>query len=109
MSISQVALAAYDAGLCVVPPAEDGTKRPDGAWLEYQAERPTRQQVEAWYSLNLPGLAIVQGKDSAVLEPMERLADLIVRAEGGDRGAVNDLRIESPFVEAELRAEAEGA
>lgn len=70
-SIRQVALAAHDAGLCVVPPAQDGTKRPLGEWQQYQRRRPTREQVEAWYSRNRAGLGIVQGKVSGCLETME--------------------------------------
>jgi hypothetical protein len=38
----------YDAGYCVVPSHEDGGKRPFGAWKQYQTERPTWEQVEAW-------------------------------------------------------------
>lgn len=65
------ALAAHDAGLSVVPPAEDGTKRPFGPWAEYQEHRASKGQISAWYSRGRTGLGIVQGKVSGNLETLE--------------------------------------
>ena len=50
-SLLDIALAAHDTGLCVIPVRADGSKRPCVAWKQYQAERPTREQVEAWFGV----------------------------------------------------------
>ena len=47
--VIDAARLAYAAGLCVVPPAEDGSKRPLGAWKDYQTTRPTADTMRAWY------------------------------------------------------------
>ena len=39
-SMLAVARRYYEAGLAVIPPKEDGTKRPIDLWKQYQAERP---------------------------------------------------------------------
>jgi len=52
------ALAAYDAGLCVVRAATDGTKKPLGKWKEYQSERPTRDEVAAWFANGHAGMGV---------------------------------------------------
>lgn len=65
------ALAAWDAGLCVVKARADGTKRPDGTWLEYQAERPSRNQVAAWFRDGWPAMGVVCGAVSGDLEMFE--------------------------------------
>lgn len=65
------ALAAHDAGLCVVPPREDGTKRPHGQWKRWQTDRPDRAQVEAWCSNGRRGLGLVCGHVSGGLEMLE--------------------------------------
>lgn len=46
----RMALAIHEAGLCTVPPRQDGSKAPIGAWKRYQSERPNTEQIEAWYS-----------------------------------------------------------
>ena len=38
----------YDAGYCVIPAHEDGTKRPFGPWLQYQYARPAWAEIEEW-------------------------------------------------------------
>ncbi len=47
MSVEAItaALAAAEAGLSVVPPAEDGTKRPDGPWARWQRERASEALI----------------------------------------------------------------
>src|SRR4051794_16183295 len=65
------ALAAYDAGLCVVPTLVDGTKAPAGKWKQWQTERPPRGQVERWYANGHPGLGVLCGKVSGGLEMLE--------------------------------------
>jgi hypothetical protein len=69
-AVRAAAWAAYDAGLCVIPPAEDGSKRPLGAWERWQEERPSRAQMESWYG-HRRGLGVVTGGVSRQLECFE--------------------------------------
>ncbi len=64
---------AYANGLCVVPPAQDGSKRPLGEWKAYQTERPTRERMREWYSEDgtRTGLGLVCGAVSRNLEAFE--------------------------------------
>src|SRR3974390_2762511 len=43
--VHEAAREAHRAGLCILPPAEDGTKRPlpnaNGEWSKYKTEPPT--------------------------------------------------------------------
>jgi hypothetical protein len=58
MSVTRdVAFDAYDAGISVVPPRQNGTKAPitekvngEDRWEHWQTTRPTRDQIEIWYS-----------------------------------------------------------
>jgi hypothetical protein len=65
------ALAAWDAGLCVVKAKADGTKRPFSTWTEYQAERPSREQVAEWFRDGWPAMGVVCGAVSGDLEMFE--------------------------------------
>ena len=70
--ILAAACSASSAGLCVVPPAEDGTKRPDCPWDEFKRIRPTRDQLRAWFVTNRrAGLGLVCGRVSGGLECFE--------------------------------------
>lgn len=63
-SVRDVARAAYAAGLCVVPPREDGTKAPlteGGEWKHWQSTRPTVAQLKLWYSARRSGVGILTG------------------------------------------------
>lgn len=72
MTLLDVALSAHDAGLCVVPPKQDGSKGPLGTWKRYQADRPTRTQVERWYDEpDRTGIGFVGGAVSGGLELFE--------------------------------------
>ncbi len=45
------ALAGHAAGLCVLPPREDGSKQPDAtSWTRYQLERSTVEEIHHWYA-----------------------------------------------------------
>lgn len=66
-----VALEAYEAGLCVVPPREDGSKQPIGEWKRWQKGRPSRQQLNAWYRGGREGIGLVCGAVSGNLEMYE--------------------------------------
>jgi hypothetical protein len=62
----------YDAGYCVVPSHEDGGKRPFGAWKQYQTERPTWEQVEAWLGTGrYTGIGVITGAVSGNVEMIE--------------------------------------
>lgn len=65
------ALAAWDAGLCVVRAKADGSKRPDGEWRQYQSQRPTREQVAEWFKNGHPAMGTVCGTVSGNLEMFE--------------------------------------
>lgn len=69
---------AHNAGLCVIPPAMDGTKKPlppgrDPRWRNYQTQRPDLAVLHSWYDPRngLTGLGIVTGKVSGNLEAMD--------------------------------------
>jgi hypothetical protein len=64
------ALAAHDAGLCVVRAKADGSKRPDGPWKDRQTTRPDRDQVARDFA-DWGGLFIVCGRVSGGLEMLE--------------------------------------
>ncbi|MDP9355216.1 MAG: DUF3987 domain-containing protein [Chloroflexota bacterium] len=56
------ALAAHDAGLCVLPPSEDGSKQPDvTTWTRYQHEPSTVEEIHRWYASNRTGIGYVCG------------------------------------------------
>lgn len=65
-----VAWAAHAAGLCVIPPMEDGSKRPDGAWKQYQHVRPSNSQMSRWYG-DHQGVGLICGAVSGGLEMLE--------------------------------------
>ncbi|MFC9089014.1 phage/plasmid primase, P4 family [Nocardiopsis dassonvillei] len=61
-STLDAALALHAAGLCVIPAAADGTKRPGtGNWRDYMTARPGEEQVHAWFASGHPGVGIVAG------------------------------------------------
>jgi len=69
---------AHNAGLCIIPPAQDGTKKPlppgrDPRWRQYQNQRPDLAVLKSWYDPRngLTGLGIVTGKVSGNLEAMD--------------------------------------
>lgn len=67
-----VAVRAIEAGISVVPPLEDGTKRPDGSWKRWQQERPDRDQLRTWYKHDgHTGIGYVCGTVSGGLEMLE--------------------------------------
>ena len=69
--VCRAAMEAYAAGLCVVPPAEDGSKRPlpnaKGRWEHYKTTRPTEQELVGWYGART-GLGIITGEVSGYVE-----------------------------------------
>lgn len=72
MTILDIALQAHGAGLCPVPPREDGTKHPIGPWKRYQSLRPDEGQLHAWYGTEgRRGLGLICGAISGNLEMLE--------------------------------------
>ena len=100
--VQATAREAYDAGLCIVPPLEDGSKRPLAAWKAYQATRPSREKCGEWWG-RCTGLGTITGAVSGNLEVLdfdERPAyDAFVEAAA--RAGLGDLvtRIEAGYVE----------
>ena len=71
LAVREAAWAAYQAGFCVVPPKEDGSKAPLGEWKEYQDARPAEGQLRQWYADGRQGVGLVTGKVSRNLELFE--------------------------------------
>lgn len=64
----QVALAALETGVSVLPIRPDGTKQPAlSGWKRYQQEMPTEALVEEWFRRSQRGLALVTGHISGGL------------------------------------------
>jgi putative DNA primase/helicase len=77
LSVRATALAAQASGLCVVPPKEDGSKRPDvTSWKRYQQDRPTAAEIRRWdgdgeTNCSRRGVGLVCGAVSGGLELLE--------------------------------------
>ena len=65
------ALAFWDAGCSVVRVATDGTKKPLGAWKQYQEQRADRAAVDGWFNGGYPGLGVITGAVSGNLLMIE--------------------------------------
>lgn len=71
-SVLDAALELHAAGLCVLPAAEDGSKRPAVDWKAFQRTRPDADQLHAWFGDgNRSGLGVVCGSVSDGLELLE--------------------------------------
>ena len=70
--VGAAAFSAYAAGLCVIPPLEDGSKRPMESWKAFQKRRPDLPQMQAWYSKqDRQGIGVITGRVSLNLECIE--------------------------------------
>ena len=68
----QVALAALEVGISVLPIRADGTKQPALlSWKRYQQERPTEALAREWFRDPRRGLALVTGAVSGGLEALD--------------------------------------
>lgn len=69
--VLEAAREACAAGLCIVPPAEDGTKRPfpdsTGRWDSFKTRRPSREELRGWYP-GRTGLGVIAGAVSGRTE-----------------------------------------
>lgn len=71
-AIKVAAWEAHQAGLCVLPPREDGSKRPEGAeWSTFQSRLSTLDDLRGWYGNGRQGLGAVTGAISGNLEALE--------------------------------------
>jgi hypothetical protein len=63
--VLEVAKSYYDAG-CNIIPVKHGTKKAEVNWKEYQDKRPSRKQVEAWFSDGIDhNIAMICGRTSS--------------------------------------------
>lgn len=61
-SIVEEARSAYHVGLCILPVASDGTKRPDvPRWTPYQTARPTAAQMRSFQFARRHGFGMIAG------------------------------------------------
>ncbi len=73
--VRETVRAAVKAGISVLPPKEDGSKRPDVAsWKRYQQEQATPEELKKWWPGHT-GVAYVCGAVSGGLELLELDAD----------------------------------
>lgn len=74
-AVREAAIVSHKAGLCVVPPAEDGSKAPLGprqTWGHFQKRRPTPAELDGWYTRgNRSGIGYVLGAVSGNRECLE--------------------------------------
>jgi hypothetical protein len=72
MNMLDYAMDAMKAGLCVLPPKEDGSKAPFEPWKKYQSQQPTPAKLREWFNKHkLEGMGYVTGKISDNLEVMD--------------------------------------
>jgi hypothetical protein len=71
-SVIDAVRAGYQAGLCLLPVREDGTKAPDvPGWLGYQKTRPTRTEMREFWFANRCGYGALGGEASGYLDPWD--------------------------------------
>ena len=67
-----IAEAISLGNICIMPPKQDGSKRPySGQWTEYQNRKPTTTELESWYNSGLTGFGIICGAVSGNLETLD--------------------------------------
>ena len=70
--ILTTALRFAAAGICAVPVASDGSKRPGlSSWTTFQKRRPTPEELMEWFSKKQDGVGIICGAVSGNLEMLE--------------------------------------
>lgn len=69
-AVQQAARDAYAAGISIVPPMEDGSKRPAASWKQYTAVRADTDTLRAWWG-GATGVGVVCGAVSGGLEVFE--------------------------------------
>ena len=98
------ALAAHEAGLCVLPPKGNGHKAPLVPWTTYQHRRSSVDEIRRWYERGRTGIGIVLGATSGNVELLEFDDILAYRnfVAVAEKAGLGDLvvRIESGYLEA---------
>lgn len=68
-TILNAARAAYAAGLCLLPTRDDGSKAPAvSTWQQYQTQRPTVTEMQAWRWDTRDGIGLIAGPVSGCRE-----------------------------------------
>jgi hypothetical protein len=71
LTVYQTALAAYHAGISVLPIPPDGTKCPKLRWGKYRQRRATIEEMTAWFHHTGNGIALITGSVSGGLEVLD--------------------------------------
>ena len=71
MTPKETALLAASLNISVVPPAQDGSKKPFVAWKQFCSEPATPEKILNWYAQGLTGIGFVCGAVSGGLEAFE--------------------------------------
>src|SRR5688572_22757718 len=62
LSVYAAVRQGYPIGLCLLPTAGDGSKRPAvPTWIEFKTTRPTLEQMKAFQWANQAGLGMIAG------------------------------------------------
>ena len=91
------AMAAHQAGLRVLPPSEDGQKRPDGEWKAAQTTQPAVDDLRRWYGPRR-GLGVVCGGISQNLDCLDTYGAFLDLARETGLGELVEL-VESGYLE----------
>ena len=72
-AVREAAFAAHLAGVCVVPPRQDGSKAPDvESWKQFQRRRSTAEELSRWYGdPRRTGMGVICGPISGGLELLD--------------------------------------
>jgi len=68
LSLAQTGLAL---GFCVIPPEEDGSKKPIGPWRTYEHRLPTAAEIQHWFPPTRQGIGVIAGAVSGNLEVLD--------------------------------------
>lgn len=87
------ALRAMHAGISVLPPRQDGSKRPLSAWKRHQSILADEVTIRDWYANGRTGVGVVPGAVSGGLELFEFDEPSIAQAyiAAADRAGLGDL------------------
>jgi hypothetical protein len=102
-----IALRFLNEGICVVPVADDGSKRPALSWQKYQEQLPTSDEVLGWFNNDVQGIGVITGAVSGNLEMLELEGRAVAQkmhleiAEIASSSGLSDLwnRLNSGYVE----------
>lgn len=78
--VYQTALAAWGAGISVIPIPPDGSKHPKLPWAVFQQRQATAHELTCWFRDAQNGIALITGAVSAGLEVLDFDTPEIYRA-----------------------------